>query len=362
MFSRCGQGNNICHRSFRQLSTDAGARRRTNSSIAMSAARRTTVRPIHLVLDFDGTLTVADTTPILGQISEQSRSCWDHVLNGWLSDYDVFKRTPFDWKDHGRAEYARWLDSRKWLEAGSAQRAQDCGMFCGVRIEDVNQAVRRAMEDGTLKLQDGWSALMSSVIGSLEAGSKVSVISVNWSEAFIRRSLYDAAQNVEPSAACSTLSSYINNMDIFANEIHGLASPEGSSGRTVRPFGTDLRTSGDKLRYFDEITRTSQGVKGAPDQGKVMSVYVGDSATDFACLCQAGIGIWLCDVAEQSVSEKFQEVFKPLEADAPIPLATLKGLDRDALNARLDADKSLFYWASNLATIVDVLTELETNA
>lgn len=305
-------------------------------------------RAINLMLDFDGTLTHKDTTTVIGNISETSRTCWDKVLNGWLADYEVFKQQKFDWKTYDNTEYGQWLNSRKWLEIASAQRAQDCGMFEGVTHQDINSAVAEAMETGDLSLRDGWEDLIRLALDSKDMGSKLSIISVSWSESFIRKVLHSAASD-------GRLAKVVNDMEIHANEIQGLGSPAGSSGRLTRPFDVDLRTSGDKLRYF-VVQTADHGAGGGHPEEQPITIYVGDSSTDFECLCRADIGIWTAEMPREQLPNRFLEVFKPLQASTPQVLADVGGLSSFVASKKSVNESSMFYWAPDLLTIIAFLT------
>lgn len=288
-------------------------------------------RPIRLVLDYDGTLTVKDTMAIYGTLPKNNHSTtkltWDEIVNAYMKDYESYQKQHYPWHNYDRTEYSSWLASRKQIEHQSAKRVQDAGFFQGVRRKDVEDAVDRAFETGELKLRAGWTDLLEACYH--QSGSTVEILSVNWSETAIRRSLQvGASRRLE--------SNVLNAMPIHANEIEGLDSLEGSSGQVIRSDGTDIRTSDDKLRRM----------KACGNNGGQFTVYIGDSSTDFDCLCEADLGIWLFDVPEEAYEEASKKVFSPLEY-VPPRLSTLKDVA---------GEKAMFYWAPDFKTVLEVLS------
>ncbi|KAF1824143.1 uncharacterized protein K489DRAFT_378556 [Dissoconium aciculare CBS 342.82] len=329
----------------------------------MSTIGAASRRPVDLILDFDGTLTTSDTTTTLAQISEQSRKCWQHVLDGWLVDSRQFKQVPYDWSNRGHEEYSRWLDSHRPLEMASVRRAQDCDMFKGVTIEHMRAVINASLKNGEIRMRDGWQALFRLVKDSHVVGSQVRILSANWSETFVRTVLCTAVQQNAISSsgdAETVLHQYLNDIEIFANEIHGLGSPAGSSGRLVRPFDLGIRTSGDKVKYMQHMTsRAAEHSAGHSDTDRPLIVYVGDSATDYGALCQADLGIWLCDIPEQELGAKFSKAFAPLRTDLPLSLANLGVTEFIESRKEANASASKFYWSRDLPTIVAFLQKYD---
>jgi len=129
----------------------------------------------------------------------------------------------------------------------------------------------------------------------------------------------------------------INDMEIQANEIQGLGAPEGSSGRICRLMDADIRTSDDKLRYLNAVTKGQ----------KQRVVYVGDSATDFDSLCAADLGLWINGCSRDSVGEIAAEMFKPLR----ITPSLIRPV------SELDGAKPLFYWTPDLHHVLSAMTD-----
>lgn len=302
------------------------------------ASQKSLSKPIHLVLDYDGTLTVKDTMAVLeGLANNQASMTWDEIVSAYMKDYEEYQNTPFPWTDHGREEYSRWLASRKWVEERSAQRVQDSKFLQGATKDKVRDIVNTAIEQGPVQFRDGWLRLFDwSLVGG--ASRSISILSVNWSESLIREAILQSAQSLKEYPRRSDLCEYVQHMEISANEIQDLEAPGGSSGRVIRENGRDIRTSDDKLLYLPGRHSSNE----AP-----FVIYAGDSSTDFDCLVAADLGVWLCDVPEAEYETAFKETFKPFAGRTPPPLASVSSID--------EAQKDLFYWTPNLSLLADLL-------
>lgn len=314
------------------------------------AAIRRLKRPIHLILDWDGTITVKDTMYVLGELprardartakGRTSRSSegidgkanateWDYFVKSYMKDYDSHKSQHFP-KVSSKGEYTAWLASLKPVEERSRQRVSESGFFRGVKNEDVAMVAKHAVQTGKVQLRPGWTDLYELLQSgnSSPAESRLSILSVNWSATFIRNCLRSAAPE-----ECTHLRKSIDDVEIDANEIEGLDLPAGSlSGQLVG----DMHTSADKVARLQQF-------------GSAFVVYVGDSPTDFDSLEAADVGIWLCDVPTfDAAREKFHETFKPLQLDLQ-PITDLK------------AGTGLLYWSPTLELIADSLAALGSN-
>lgn len=299
----------------------------------------------HLILDYDGTITVKDTMAVLGELPKAPKMTWKQITDAYMEDYAAYKKQPYPWKNYDRKEYSAWLASLKCVEDRSARRVQDACLFRGITHQEVNDAVTRSIQNGKLEIRDGWEMLIQLFLPDydptdrMSSPNQVSILSVNWSETAIRRALWQAAAGSSAHPEMDTLCHLINDMVIHANEIEGLGSPLGSSGRVCSPLGQDIRTSDDKLRYL----RAALGPQG---DDKCFVVYVGDSSTDFDSLCAADLGIWICPVPEAQYAQAFAKAFKPLNF-VPPPLTSF---DHGA------GEHALFYWAPDFYAVHEALT------
>ncbi|CAK4029399.1 Hypothetical predicted protein [Lecanosticta acicola] len=310
-----------------------------------------TSRPIRLILDYDSTLTVDDTMAILADLPKQPKMTWQEIVDAYMRDYQIHKEAPFQWKNYDRAEYSRWLASRKSVEQKSAQRVQDAGFFKCVTHEDVDRAIRKSLDNGSLELRSGWVDVFDWALSLPDHGQNdnassrsISILSVNWSGTAIRSALLQSAESLENYPRRENICQYISDMEILANEIEGLYEPGGSSGRVCGVEGPDIRTSDDKL---------AQLRRGSCDGTTPFVIYVGDSSTDFDCLCEADLGVWLCNVPPTEYGKVFRETFKPFAGFVPPPLSSLPRLGA--------CEKSLFYWAPNFETLLKLLAQQQAS-
>ncbi|KYG44009.1 hypothetical protein M433DRAFT_70410 [Acidomyces richmondensis BFW] len=279
-------------------------------------------RPIHLILDWDGTLTTRDTLEQLGKLPRakdarlqaaspdssvapnSTKTTWADLVEAYMIDYRKHEAIHVT-KSSNPQDLIHKLRSLQSVEYASVKRTQDAKFFHMVTTEDVVTVIRNALESGDLQLRSGWDALFQLFLPSgphlpTWRTSKISI---------------------------QRLGDMINDMRIHANEIHGLNSPQGSSGRLIG----NLRTSMDKLRAMEGIVASSE----TSLDDKPIVAYVGDSSTDYECLCAADIGVWISDVPESEVGANFEKVFRPL---------TQETMD--------------FGWAPDLATVAQDLRAL----
>ncbi|KAK4888136.1 hypothetical protein LTR27_012942 [Elasticomyces elasticus] len=376
-----------------------------NSTLKYAArdVRRHLRRPIHLVLDWDGTMTTIDTMAALGDLpkstclrklresreaAEPSRegdeenengrpinrhepmaahgddtrplddypgSQWSDLGAAYTKDYQAHKAAHYPKSDHvNHSDYIKWLDSLRPIESASAQRAMDTSHFRGVRSSDVESHAKNAIETQKVTLREGCIPLLLMFVPDgtdyvPPAGSKVSIISVNWSESFIRWALYHYHAVVLGSsrfnnAERTNLLKYISEMEIHTNEIHGLDHPQGSSGR----LDGCIRTAREKCHYLPSARKSCQDEQDLP-----LVVYVGDSGTDYECLRNADVGIWLHDCGDGSVKERFRDTFQPLDVTEATPshVSKTKALDQCG-------ETTWCLWARSLADVGDYLEQL----
>ncbi|KAK5693743.1 hypothetical protein LTR97_010313 [Elasticomyces elasticus] len=355
--------------------------------------RRHLGRPIHLVLDWDGTMTTNDTMAVLGDLPkstylrklhesregpEQSRkgdeenesgrpikgpkrtsrldgypgSLWSDLGTAYMKDYQAHKAAHYpksDPVDHN--EYVKWLDSLRPIEYASAQRAMSTSHFRGVRSSDVESHAKDAIETQKVTLRDGCITLLLMFVSNgtdyvPPTGSKVSIISVNWSESFIRWALYHAVPEESQfnSDERINLLKYISNIEIHTNEIDGLDRLEGSSGT----LNGHIRTAKEKSYYLPPARKYCQDEQELP-----LVVYVGDSGTDYKCLRNADVGIWLNDCGDGSVKERFRDTFQPLDVTEVTPFHVSKAKTLDHCDG-----ETWCLWARSLADVGDYLERL----
>lgn len=311
-------------------------------------------KPVNLILDWDGTITLKDTMFAYGKVADVRDVRLNREPNGsksfvrfgeaWMDDFSAHERTysPTSRERKYVAEESAWLKSLSIVETRSAERVEKSGFFVGVTHNDIATAAHQLLENSEVSLRAGWDRLFSRAYGESIGPDRakqvlhISLLSVNWSEAFIRASLKSAASR---SNLDSGIHEYFEHLTIAANEIDGLNQPGGSTGRLTDPNHAAIRTSFDKL----------QNLKTSKDH---CSIYVGDSATDFDCLLSADIGICIRD--------------DPMGSGARTLADTLSRVGYDARHVseigdwqNLNTSQSSLLWAKDFNEIIDLLERLQ---
>ncbi len=235
---------------------------------------------MHVVLDFDGTMTQEDTIGALASygvhLQEQrqntiSPNAWAEIVQKYSADYEQYA-TGHEPQPDARTtleEEVAFQRGLRGVELRSIGRVRDSGLFQGVHPSGLFLAGQDAVRDGRVRLRHGFKEFVHIILG---AGLGVTIVSVNWSASFIRGIVG------EPD------------IDVIANEINEDGDVEGP--RAVHGAGQRgpvLVTSGDKREAM------KAAVAGDRD-GPVL--YFGDSATDLECLAAAGTGVVMSDTSD----------------------------------------------------------------
>lgn len=329
-------------------------------------------RPINLILDWDGTLTRKDTLHLVGQIGYQHKERlhiqakssdskpippWTYFGTTYMDDYSTHQKHYPEKPETRRTitQERAWLASLARVENISVHRVEESGLFRGVAASDVDRtalhsASSQAEPDSRLQLRPGWERLFNQALAA-ETGSsppnQVSILSVNWSERFIRQSLLQASESGANSPESTSLTSYVEIMPIRANEIAGLDAPEGSDGSLTKNGSTGIRTSSDKLARLplhcrDRLDNSQPNSQDADsDNGTV--IYVGDSATDFDALLAADVGICVRDEPMGSGQKELAETLQR------VGVSVVHVSEKPAPGGRV------VFWASDLGEIADAL-------
>lgn len=261
-------------------------------------------RPIHLILDFDGTLTHTDTLSALAAagytrqraLHRPDPTPWPRIVDAYMADLaaHVTRQPPSAERTTLAAEYAT-LDSLRAVEDASVRRITDAGVFAQVRRAELEAAAREALRAGEVRLRKGWEGLVRRV-GFLNRGcfpgwrGGVDVVSVNFSRWWVWSVLKAGAGGVHGAEGRPEQAAL--GIGVWANEV-GEVEKGGEGGENVRGevVEGELRTSGDKARVFREIVREARG----EDALAPLTVYLGDSNTDLETLVAADIGICIRD-------------------------------------------------------------------
>jgi hypothetical protein len=316
-------------------------------------------KPINLVFDWDGTITTKDTMFAYGKVADIRDARLGRTPTGtttfkgfgkaWMDDYTVHEKNYLPKAEDRRnpSQESAWLKSLSVVETSSAERVESSGFFAGVTLQDVSDAAKVLLESGEISLRAGWQDVFSRAFKDSASqsdrdrgipGFGVSILSVNWSEMFIRRSLTTAASR-SPSSGGYDFKGFINNdLKIIANEISGLQQPGGSSGRLTDPDHAIVRTSFDKLQNFKT-------------QGGSHNIYVGDSATDFDCLLAADLGICVRDARMGSSAKTLADTLSRVGYD-------VRHISEIESWQQVNSGSNLL-WASDFKEILNLLERLQ---
>ncbi|KAL9128795.1 MAG: hypothetical protein Q9217_002604 [Psora testacea] len=276
-----------------------------------------------LFLDWDSTLTITSTLPLIASIQTYPgrHPKLSELTSAYCQDMKIHESVYRPRKDERTTieQELTYLNSLTRVEKASIWRINDSGIFDGVKAEDIRRVADKCVGQGAVKLREGWEQCVSSVrmSQSEELRGEVCLISVAWSSVFIRACLEAAVKRDSTDATTlrnsgsdthgSPPASKIKSEDIqiYANNTQACAS-----GRLSGPWVDSHRlilTADDKL----EIMRTFISQVGTKKTAmKPKTVYVGDSLTDLACLMEADIGI--C-VRDKELSEEQKELDKTLQ-------------------------------------------------
>ena len=255
-----------------------------------------TAQLFHVFLDFDGTLTTADTTEKLVRLgyrhnrphSTDARE-WDEIVAAYVEDmgHHVVTYEPQAKQRRGIEEECAFLASLTEIEQRSVRRVETAGIFKGLTVEEVNKYALEEVQSGGVLLRDGWDTLLALVHRD---GGSIGLISANWSAVWIRQCLYHASK--------VDARDILKDLRIYANEVVDLDKPGGASG------GTMINTSRDKGRVLRERRR---------EIGDGVILYVGDSPTDLEALTSADIGIIIRDDSIKSGNKELADICERLQ-------------------------------------------------
>jgi len=234
---------------------------------------------MHIILDFDGTVTEQDTIGALASCAigfhQQDRGldpslAWAHILAEYAADHSRHAAL-YQPKEPDRITLRQEIDflrSLREVELRSLGRVHDSGLFAGLSPSELERAGRDAVRRGEVRVRKGFGDFVREA--ARDRRHDISVVSVNWSTSFVRGVLSTAG--VE--------------LDIVANEVGG-----SEGGRILGPE----RRGGEILATCEDKLEAVKVLLGHGDQDQVAAtsaVYFGDSATDLECLAeQKGIVI-----------------------------------------------------------------------
>lgn len=178
----------------------------------LSSAEKHGLRPIVLCLDYDGTLTERDTMASFAAMCYQFQADhdrsdfppWEHFVNAYINDYETHVKNyrPKPHERHAIKEEADWLKSLEPIERASLQRTTQSGIFGALeqewerwlRLKDDDGLLNSYLYDHVTPMRRDWFAACMKILENWDDdarsdyGSRVEVVSVNWSRSWIRMS------------------------------------------------------------------------------------------------------------------------------------------------------------------------------
>ncbi|EFX03901.1 hypothetical protein CMQ_829 [Grosmannia clavigera kw1407] len=251
---------------------------------------------MHIILDFDGTITQNDTINALSSAAvafrqqqqqqqqkveaqeEDWTNHWTSIVDAYVADYlaHVSGYEPLESERTDLVSELGFLDAmREAVDLPSIQRVHDSRLFAGITADQLTQAGRDAStaDTGTVRLRAGFSSFLDDISG--RRGWPVSIVSINWSDAWIRGVIESSPHS--------------QGVSIFSNKVT-------VSGRIVPNFNlrvpTDQEPSepSEPLEPLVSCSDKHETMKVAAELAEEQVVYIGDAMTDIMCLTNAEAG------------------------------------------------------------------------
>jgi 2-hydroxy-3-keto-5-methylthiopentenyl-1-phosphate phosphatase len=319
---------------------------------------------VQLFLDWDGTLTKHDTILVLSRIGYEVNERngrklqpWQDIVQAYLDDLEAHTVSYQPAKEWRRSvqEESKYLTSLKKVEWNSIKRVEKAGIFKGVKAADLEAGAKEALEKGEVEMRPGWEKLLmldSKTNSQQNNVADLLVVSVNWSGVFIRECLRHATLSQKANTQA------IEKISISSNELEDIHCP-GSKGSTGSLQGT-IHTSADKAKAVEELI-VRQKLEGKVDGQEVVSVYIGDTATDFDALLLVDFGICIRDEPLRGGQKELADMFDRVgvnvlsltEASWPRPL--------QSQFLQLKNHKTV-YWTKDLSEIAAFVSAKFLNA
>lgn len=280
---------------------------------------------MQLIFDFDGTITEKDTISVLVQsaIAFQEKhhgrhlqATWDTAVQNYLDDYRAYKTTyrPTESQRHSVAEEVQFLSGLKDVENASVDRVGRSGIFSGLRQADLFQMGVELVSSGNIVLRSGFK---ETVELAERKGWGMSVLSVNWSQAFIEGVLHPLS------------------IPVVANEID-------KDGHIKGPelLGRRLTASSDKATWLRREENPER-----PSDEKI--IYFGDSITDMECLLLRG------GIAISTTTSTDTEIPSSLPSSSLVQTLSRVGVGVSHVGSRHDeANRFTIYWARDFNEVL----------
>ncbi|KAI9708677.1 MAG: hypothetical protein M1828_002681 [Chrysothrix sp. TS-e1954] len=311
---------------------------------------------IHVALDFDSTLTTSDTLAELASIPYATFKGKDlppfaDLVEAYSKDLaahtESFNESLPPSKRHSVHDEIKWLNSLRKVECDSEARVQK--LFDGVTRRDIHKAACAKVDNGDVCFRDGWLDLYRKLVPKEVdvTGACHDVISVNWSRKWIWSCLYasvggNAGELLRPD------------LRIWANELNEELERDDHASIAMGQR-SDLKTSEDKAEQYRECKGFAKQA-ATRKHAELVSVYVGDSTTDFECLLDADVGICLRDKPMRSGQRELMDTCERLKID----LRPLSQLDISTVMHQVRHESSAcIWWTESLSLVGELFEELK---
>jgi 2-hydroxy-3-keto-5-methylthiopentenyl-1-phosphate phosphatase len=232
---------------------------------------------MHVFIDFDGTITTADTTELLGLFASKRNGLekeWATLSNEYNAKIAAHHEAhPLhavteslrDVKDRDKliAVIVEWINSTRNIENQAVRRAHQYGIFKNLTPQQLHEAGRDAVVEGRIQIRDGFHDLVKHLNANQ---SGVTVLSLNWSDHWIRGCIRPLLTQI--------MSNKIQIGQFGAR----LVGPKGGAQK--------LLTGKHKLSCMKDRL----GMGGVVDP----IVYIGDSVNDLQCMLHSDKVIVMC--------------------------------------------------------------------
>ncbi|KAK3686604.1 hypothetical protein LTR37_019665 [Vermiconidia calcicola] len=270
---------------------------------------------IQLVFDFDGTMTTADTTAVIGShciakarelappdtSEHQLPKPMEYYSELYMQEYQAWEelnsgseapRTTID-------EEVSHLSQSRNIDYASFMRVRDAVLNTPGGIGELSRnerlrndfmidAGRQAVRSGEVQIRDP-EALRRLMAKAEEEGNVWGIVSVSFSRRFIIGALIEAglvreerAQGIAGWIRCNELLA----PDPYDDKSNVLCSTQDKKDAFRELLADWRKQSGARERAYPISSR---------DDDSVITIYVGDSTTDLGCLVGLSIGMYLSE-------------------------------------------------------------------
>jgi hypothetical protein len=307
---------------------------------------------VQLFLDWDGTLTKHDTILTLSRIGYRVNERkgvetrpWIEIVQAYLNDLKTYTSSyvpPKESRTKIELE-SQYLASLKDIERSSTNRVAKAEVFAHVSAEDLHVGAKEALQSGGVGMRRGWEKLFPLAPdpkSSTRSSIDVAIVTVNWSATFIWSCLSHAAQ------ASGIDETFIRDLKIYGNEVNSKLAESSMRATGVLGSSSMVHTSSDKATALRKAI--ANGEKKAAKLGQTyISVYVGDTATDFDALLQASVGVCVRDEPLRGGQEELADTFERVG----IEVLPLTDIDLSTLGPKT------VYWTNDLSEVAALLSE-----